>query len=258
VGCFRRVDAQLAAHKPKIKKFALQGADMSSPGVMHARKSEPIEWRPLDPLDLQEAQAYPVSYEEARRRLLDHLLSMTTVPRKESEPTAVAVPPDSFADNPEFEWNRAPLRECADKSTPIKDDPAAGKLEEFCYVSSFDRLTSRKSKAGMQSAPVSIGAHLRNVLAVTAALSVSALVYTSLGGGFPRLSAGVHSLLGDRAAKVRVILPGHDLGNLPKALAQMPPLSVREASADQTASTQAGGTERLLYSTASIAFTPLK
>jgi hypothetical protein len=232
---------------------------MSSPGVMHARKSEPIEWRLHNPLDPQEAQVYPVSYEEARRRLIDHLLSMTAVPREQSKPTAVAVPRDAFADNPEFEWSRAPLRELADKSGPIKDDPTAGKLEEFRYVSSFERLTSKKPKATIQPGPVPVGVHLRNVLAITAALSVGALVYALAGGGFPGLSAGVRSFLGNQAAKVRVILPGHDVGNLPTAPAPTPPLGVKAASADQASIPRyTESSERLLYSAASIAFTPLK
>ena len=69
---------------------------MSSPGVMHARQFEPIDWKGLDGLDAQEAHAYPASYEEARRRLLSSLLSMPTTPLKESN--TAAVPGDPVTD----------------------------------------------------------------------------------------------------------------------------------------------------------------
>ena len=132
-------------------------------------------------------------------------------------------------------------------------------MEEFCYVSSFERLTSRKPKAPIQPAPIRMGVHLRNVLAITAVLSVGALVYALVGGGFPGLSAGVRSFLGNQAAKVRVILLGHDVANHPAAPAPTPPLSVTAASADQASIPRyTESSERLLYSAASIAVTPLK
>ena len=90
------------------------------------------------------------------------------------------------------------------------------------------------------------------------AVVIGAFVYASLGGGFPGLSAGVRSFLGDPAAKVRLILPGHDVGNSPAAPVPMPPPSVKEVSAEPAPSTNTKSTDHLLYSTASIAFTPLK
>jgi hypothetical protein len=131
-------------------------------------------------------------------------------------------------------------------------------LEEFRYVSSFDRVTSKKRKTRMQPAPVRIGMHLGNVLTVTAGLVLAALVYASFGGGFPDLSAGVRSFLGDQAAKVRLILPGHGVGNSPATPTPISSPGVQEASANQTMSTETGNSEHLLYSNASIAFTPLK
>jgi hypothetical protein len=223
---------------------------MSSPGVMHARKFEPVEWMPLD---AQESRAYPASYEEARCRLVTQLLSMPAASLEETKP-AVA-PRDPIAGNPDFELSRD--RECADQS--VRDDRAGGKqrqFEQFRYISSFDRLTSRRRKTRMQPAPVRAGVHLLNVLTVTAGFVVGAFVYASLGGGFPGLSAGVRSFLGDPAAKVRLILPGHDVGNSPAA--PVPPPSVKEASAERAPPTNTGSTDHLLYSTASIAFTPLK
>jgi hypothetical protein len=234
---------------------------MSSPGVRYARKSKSMEWMLLDLLDPQKAQAFPASYERARRSLVSHLLSMTAAPLEETKPTAVAVPRNPVADNPGFEWSRDPPRERGSKSAPIKDDTAGGKqqeLGEFCYVSSFDRLTSKKPKASVQPAPLPMGVHMRNVLAVTAALAIGALLYASVGGGFPGVFAGVRGIVGDQAAKMRLILPGHDVGNLPTAPAPMSLPSFKETSADQAPSTHAGSSERLLYSTASIAFTPLK
>jgi hypothetical protein len=156
---------------------------------------------------------------------------------------------------------RDPLRERGSKSAAIKDDAAGRRqqeLEEFCYVSSFDRLTSKKPKARLQPAPLPMGVHMRNVLAVTAALAIGALLYASVGGGFPGVLAGVRGFLGDQAAKARLILPGHDVGNLSTAPAPMFPPSFKEARAHQAPSTHVGSGERLLYSTTSIAFTPLK
>jgi hypothetical protein len=230
---------------------------MSSPGVMHARQFEPIEWMSLDPLDAQEAHGYPASYEDARRRILSELLSIPAAPLEEMP---AAVPRDPIADNLDFEESGIPLRECPNKPAPIKHDPSGGKQREprgLYYVSSFDRLTSRKRKA-KQPALVSIGVHLRDVLTVTAALSLSSLVYASVGGAFPGLSVGVRSFLGDQAAKVRLILPRHDVGTQPAAPAPMSGPSVNYASADPTLATGAQSPDRLLYSTASIAFTPLK
>jgi len=227
---------------------------MSSPGVMHARQSQQIEWMPLD---AQESRAYPASYEEARRRLLSQLLSMAAAPLEESN--TVAVPHAPVTDIPDFEMSRD--REHAGKSAAIKSDLAGSErqgLEEFCYVSSFDRVTSKKRKTRVQSAPVRIGVHLLNVLTVTAGLVVGAFVLASIAGGLPGLSAGVRSFVGDQAAKVRLILPRQDLGILPAAPAPMPPPSVKEVSAEQAPSTNTGNSDHLLYSTASIAFTPLK
>jgi hypothetical protein len=259
-GLFPAGSVRLAV-RPENQEAALQGVDMSSPGVMHARKSQPIERMLFEPLDPQEAQAYPASYEEARRRLVSHLLSISAAPLKESKP--VAVPRESVADIPDFEWNRGSLRERAGESAAIKEEPAGGKqkgLREFYYISSFDRLTSKKPKANVQPASISMGVHLRNVLAVTTALSVGALVYASLGPGVPRVSAGVRSFLGDQVAKVKLILPGHDMRNLPEPPPTILPPKAREASSDQTfiRPRNSDSSERLLYSTASIAFTPLK
>lgn len=228
---------------------------MSSPGVMHARQFEPIERKSLNALDAQEAHAYPASYEEARRRLLSSLLSMPTAPPKEI--TTVAIPRDLVTDIPDFELSRDRAR--AGKSAANKEDVAGGtrqRLEELCYVSSFDRLTSKKceAQAPMRPASVRIGVHLGNVLTVTAGFVVAAFVYAALGGGLPELSTGVRSFLTDRAAKVRSILDGHDVGNS-RAAPVLPLASVKEASADPTPATVV---QPLLYSTASIAFTPLK
>lgn len=231
-------------HKPKIKKFALQGPEMLSPGVMHARKFEPVEWIPPG---TQESRAYPASYEEARRCLVSLLLSMPAAPLEESN--TAAVPRDRVTDIPDFELRRD--RQRSGKSATIKGDSAGGKqreLQEFCYVSSFDCLTSKKRKAGTQPTRLPMGVHLLNVLTVTAGLVVGAFVYASAGGGFPGLSAGVRSFLGHQVAKVRLILPGHDVGTLPAAPAPMPLPTVKEAS----------NSDHLLYSAASIAFTPVK
>lgn len=198
---------------------------MWSPGVVHARLSESLEWMLLDLLDPHKAQALPGDYEQARSRLVSHLLSMEP-PLEESRPPPIVFPRGPAADNPDFERRHAPLDESTGRPAPIEDAPAGGtqhEWEEFSYASSFDRLTSRKPKASAQPAPVPMGVHLRSVLAVTAALTVGALVYAALGGGFPGLSAGVRSFLGDQAAKVRLILPGYDVGNLPAGPAPMSP-----------------------------------
>ena len=100
--------------------------------------------------------------------------------------------------------------------------------------------------------------HLRSVLAVAAALVVGALIYTTAGGGFPGLSADVRSFLSDQAAKAKLILPGRDVGNLRPAPAPMSPPSFKEAGAGHAPSLDVQSNEHLLYSTASIAFTPLK
>jgi hypothetical protein len=253
VGCSAASEFQFAVHKPKIKKFALRGVDMSSPGVMHARQFEPVEWMPLD---AQEAHAYPASYEEARRRLVRQLLSLPVASIDESTP--VASPREPVIDIRDFELSRD--REHADKSATPKSDPAGGKqrkLEEFRYVSSFDRVTSKKRKTRVRPAPVRIGVHLVNVLTVTAGLVVGAFVLASVGGGLPGLSTGVRSFVSDQVAKVRLILPGNDVGSSPAAPAPMPP-PVKEATVDQTFATSVQSTDRLLYSAASIAFTPLK
>jgi len=228
VGCLAASEFQLAVHKPKINKFALRGVDMSSPGVMHARQFDPVERKSLGALDAQGAHAYPASYEEARRRLLSSLRSMPTAPLEESEPTVVTFPRDPVSNIPDFELSRD--REHADKSAARKSDPAGGKqrkLEEFRYVSSFDPVTSKKRKTRVQPAPVRIGVHLLNVITVTAGLVVGAFILSSVGGGLPGLSAGVRSFVSDQSAKVRLILPGSDVGTLPAAPARCLPRASR-------------------------------
>jgi hypothetical protein len=255
VGCLAAGEFQLAGTTQRSRS-CVAGVDMSSLGVMHARQFKTFERMSLDPFDAQAAHAYPASYEEARRRLLSQLLSMPVVPLEESTP--VAAPCDPVTDIPDFGLSRD--REHADKSS-ANLGPAGGKrqgLGEFCYVSSFDRLTSKKRKTRVQPAPVRIGLHLLNVLAVTAGLVVGAFVLASAGGGFPGLSAGVRSFVSDQVAKVRLILPGNDVGTLPAAPAPMTSPSVKEASAEQAPSINTGSTDHLLYSTASIANTPLK
>jgi len=180
-------------------------------------------------------------------------------PLEESEPTVVTFPRDPVSNIPDFELSRD--REHADKSAARKSDPAGGKqrkLEEFRYVSSFDPVTSKKRKTRVQPAPVRIGVHLLNVITVTAGLVVGAFILSSVGGGLPGLSAGVRSFVSDQVAKVRLILPGNDVGTLPAAPAPMTSPSVKEASAEQAPSINTGSTDHLLYSTASIANTPLK
>ena len=117
---------------------------MSSPGVMEAHGFERMSRDPLNP---QEAHGYPASYEEARRRILTELLSMPAATLEESEPTLVTVPSDRIASNPDLTWTRSSARGYAEKSSPLKGNPAGRKqrkLEEFSYVSSFDRVTAKK------------------------------------------------------------------------------------------------------------------
>ena len=171
---------------------------MGSPGGVRARKSEPVEWMLLDLLDPQKTQAYPKGYEEARQPLVTYLLSVTPTPVVDEREQTAAVPaPDSAGDHPDFEREQHALSEHACECVAIAGPSRERQHDatDFTYVSSFDRLTSRKPKSPAQPISVPVRTHLRNVLRVTVVLSIVALAYAWAGGGFPALSAGFRSFL---------------------------------------------------------------
>ena len=229
---------------------------MSSPGSVRVRKSEPIEWLLVDLLDPQKRQAYPASYDQARRPLVSYLLSMTaTLVVEEREQTAVAIAHDVADDRLDPQLRDRPgAGDTVITDTPVEEQD---KSIEFSYVSSFDRLTSRKPINSMQPAHLSVGTHVRKVLRVTAVLSIGALAYAWVASGFPKLSTGVRSFMGDQAAKVLLILPRHDGSKTRTA----PPPTPKDVNAASDHSGRSGGDAsdaRLLYGNGSIAFMPLK
>jgi len=159
---------------------------MSSPGGNGTRQSGPVDWRPLNQLDAQEAQEYPAGYEQARRRLVCHLLSTTatTLPEGDQRETKLAATRERAVDDVDSERTHVPVEVCAGRAEPIqgKSKGRQPQREEFHYVSSFDRLTSKKPSVDTQPVPLRMGRHALKVLAVAAALVVGALIYASVGG----------------------------------------------------------------------------
>src|SRR5262249_28054279 len=138
-----------------------------------------VDWRPLNQLDAQEAQQYPAGYEQARRRLVCHLLSTTatTRPEEDQKETSLAVTHESAV-------THVPVAACAGKAEPIQRKPKGRRQqrEEFHYASSFDRLTSRKLSIDTQPARLRICRHVLKMLAVATALAVGVLIYASVWG----------------------------------------------------------------------------
>jgi hypothetical protein len=178
---------------------------MSSPDITRTHQSEPVDWRPLNQLDAQEAQAYPAGYEQARRRLVCHLLSTTatTLPEEDQRETSLAATRDSVVHDVYSERAHVLAKDCADGAEPIQGKSKRGRQrrEEFHYVSSFDRLTLNEPSVHTQRAPRLLGRRVLKALAVAAALAVGALIYASGGSVSPRLLEGVRTFLHDRAER---------------------------------------------------------
>jgi len=203
------------------KKFVLQGADMSSPGGTLMPQSETVDWTPLNQLDAQEAQEYPAGYNQARRRLVCHLLSTTATTQLEEgkRETSRASASNSPFDDVDAQRTHIPAEECAAGAEAIQRKSKGKKQqsEKFHDVSSLDRLTSNEPSVDRQPASHRMGRQVLKVLALAATLAVGALMYASVGGGFPRFSEGVRTFLPDQAEKVRSVRPGQDVRNLPMA-----------------------------------------
>ena len=215
---------------------------MSSPGVMHARVCalRIVKYAP------KHEEAQPIDFEQTRQRLLDHLLSKARPLTTECKQIAFLGVHHGLA--------RDLRGEHAAKPRPINN--SAGKPrkpEEFCYFSSFDRLTSKKPKANT-AASLPMRVHLLNVLAVTAALLTSAAIYVWAWGGFAGLTAEVRA----RSQVPVKIRPERDLDNLPKRPAPVAAASFKDTDSKPSQSIDPTSSDRLLYSTKSIVFTPLR
>jgi hypothetical protein len=230
---------------------------MSSPGVMHVRPSEPIDQMLRQLLEHQKAREYPPAYNQARLPLINHLLSLgaASVPGE----AVVSGAPHDEVDHLGFGVNRDPLGEDLTQPGPINDySNRRGEPEKFSYPSSFDRLTLRKAKPSPQPTSLPMRMHLVNVLAVTAALLVGALIYVWAGGGLSGFSGKFYALPQNGPAKIRPIHRESDRENLPTRVAPVAHPNSEETRVDPDPSTDLTSSERLLYSTTPIVFTPLK
>src|SRR5215469_11861038 len=119
-------------------------------------------------------------------------------------------------------------------------------LEEFCYVSSFDRLTSRKPKASAPPASLPMRVHLRNVLAVTAALLIGAMIYAWVGGRLPGILAEIRARPHNGLATIRATRPERDPDSLSRTPAALARASLAAAGSEPTPSVDPTISDRLL------------
>lgn len=190
---------------------------MASPGVRYADNFELARSTAFARLDPSGVDGLPADYDSARSLLIAHLSSMIPLASRDVGHEQPVL--EEATGDPEIELRQAQVHGEGTQERPSEPPPIAfegvartkqDEPREFRYVSTFDKITAKKSAP--QARPGAVRPRARRVLRLAAALSMGALIGAVAANGFvipvSRISAPIGAFLRVAAAKVRSILPG--------------------------------------------------